>query len=163
MEQPTSPWGALHIPASLRTHCAYQNFFHPAMPIQLLCCCLLVWKEKSSSVPPAWMLIFHISFWRLRTQQGGRQPALPPANACSLRWWHRASWVALWRCGTVGWMGWYVVATLECPGCWLRGDGARSKARALLSFIQQAALSQLSELSGFLRAAPAKAGWMKLW
>lgn len=52
MEQPASPWGALRIPASLRTHRAYQNLFHLTMPMQLLCCCLLVRNKKSSSVPP---------------------------------------------------------------------------------------------------------------
>lgn len=151
MEQPASPWGALRMPASLRTHRAYQNLFHLTVPMQLLCCCLLVRNKKSSSVPPARMLIFRISFWMLRTQQGGRQPALPPACACRPCWWHGASWVALWRCGTVGWMGWYAVATLECPGSWLRGDGARSKAHTLLPLIQQAVLSRLPELAGFLR------------
>lgn len=106
------------------------------IPTQLLHCCLLVWKEKSSrrrSKSPAHLLLFCIISWRLKAWQGGGQPALQAAYECCLFSWHEASWAALWWCGTAKWIGWRVVSMLECSGCWLRGVMEPSLRHALSS------------------------------
>lgn len=123
------------------------------MPLQLLLCCLLVWKEKSSSQRRQITCSFaYFLYYLLEVEgiAGGRRAGsadylcmLPVSVArgqlgCPLAVWDcKMDWTACGLCA-------------RAPGeLARRSNGARSQARALLPSIQQAVLSCLSELAGF--------------